>query len=165
MRGEITDNNIIKEFIRDSKNIMFRFVYEESSGRVRVVDNNGYEISQESAVAIIEGMTKAYVNLSDVEINNIRKHNADNELWNDSYLYGPSALETLFRKNLKKDWGFTCRKCGKKVSSKTDNSCWRIYGTGYDSNHKYCSEQCIQPVVSEIKQKIKIETYERFGVK
>ena len=57
MRGEITDNNIIKEFIRDSKNIMFRFVYEESSGRVRVVDNNGYEISQESAVAIIEGMT------------------------------------------------------------------------------------------------------------
>jgi hypothetical protein len=165
MRGRIMDKNIIKEFIEDSKHVAFHFVYEENSGKIRVLDNHGYEISPESAAAIIEGMTKAYINLSDVEINNIRKRNAENELWKYSYLYGPRALETLFRKNLKRDWGFTCRKCGKKVSSKTDNSWWRIEGPDYESNHKYCSEQCIQPVVSEIKQKIKMETYERFGVK
>ena len=159
------DKNITKEFIEDSRYTAFHFAYEEHSGKIRVLDNHGYEISPESAVTIIEGMTKAYVNLSEVEINDIRKHNAENEMRNYSRLYGPKALEKLFRKNIKKDWGFTCSKCGKKVSSKSDNSWWRIDGSDYESNHKYCSEQCIQPVLSEIKQRIKIETYERFGVK
>lgn len=165
MRGEIMDKNIIKEFIEDSKHVTFHFVYEENSGKIRVLNNHGYEISPESGAAIIEGMTKAYVNLSDVEMNNIRMHNAENDLWNYSQSYGPRALETPFRNNLKGNWGFTCGMCGKKVSSKTDSSWWRIAGSDYESNHKYCSEQCIQPVLSEIKQKIKIETYERFGVR
>ncbi|MEK5006162.1 MULTISPECIES: hypothetical protein [Bacillus] len=159
------DKNIIKKFIEDTKYISFSFEYEEDSGKIRVLDNHGYEISSESATVIIEGMTKAYINLSDVEINNIRKYNAENDLWNYSQSYGPRVLETLFRKNLKKDWGFTCIKCGKKMSSKSDKSWWRIYGPDYESNHKYCSEQCILPVLSKIKEKIKIETYERFGVR
>lgn len=112
------DKNIIKKFIEDTKYISFSFEYEEDSGKIRVLDNHGYEISSESATVIIEGMTKAYINLSDVEINNIRKYNAENDLWNYSQSYGPRVLETLFRKNLKKDWGFTCIKCGKKCRVK-----------------------------------------------
>ena len=47
MRGEIMDKNIIKEF---------NFVYEENSGKIRVLNNHGYEISPESGTAIIEGI-------------------------------------------------------------------------------------------------------------
>ncbi|MHC8968759.1 hypothetical protein [Priestia aryabhattai] len=156
---------IIKDFIKSSRGSMFSFTYDENNGKVQVLDNWGYEISPESAAAIIEGMSKAYINLTDVEINGIRKRNADNEIWHDSYLYGPRASESSFRKNLKRNWGFTCKKCGKKVSSKNDNSWWRIDGANYSSNNKYCSKQCIDPVVSEIEQKIEIATYKRFGVK
>lgn len=163
--GRTMDKGKIIEFLNDSRYATFRFNYEEDSGKVQVIDNNGYEINPEYALIIIEGMTKAYVDLRDVEMNNIRIRNAENDLRNYSQSYGPRALETPFRNNLKRNWGFTCGTCGTKVSSKSDNSWWRIYGSGYESNHKYCSEQCIRPVLSEIKEKIKKETYERFGVR
>lgn len=159
------DKGKIAEFLNDSRYAAFRFNYQESSGKVQVIDNSGYEIIPEYAVLIIEGMTKAYVNLTDGEINEIRKRNAEKDLWNYSQSYGPGALETPFRNNLKRNWGFTCVTCGKKVSSKSDKSWWRIDGPNYESNDKYCSEKCIKPVISEIKQKVKIETYEEFGVK
>ncbi|MGE7625432.1 hypothetical protein ACQKMD_21275 [Viridibacillus sp. NPDC096237] len=157
-------NNILEEFTKNSRNTAYKFVYEEKVEKVRVFDNWGYEIKPEVAVSLIEGMTNAYINMSQEDMIRLKKQNADNEIEHYIFQNGPSAINSEFRKTLKKDWGFTCKTCKKKVSSKNDTSWWRIYGHYHQSNDKYCSKKCIQLVIDEIQERIKFRIYERFGV-
>lgn len=57
----------------------------------------------------------------------------------------PKFERKTFRKNLKRDWSFSCTWCGKKVSSKTDDAYYRVseqsVGKG-GLEAQCCSEAC-----------------------
>lgn len=162
----LLEKYLIDEIIKNnSKKNAYYFTYEEKGEKVRVYDNEGFEIKPEEAVFLIEGMTNTYINMSQEEMNKLVRRNADNEFENYILHYGPYLIESDFRKNQKKDWGFTCKTCKKKVSSKNTKSWWRIDGPFHQSHDKYCSKECIQPVIDEIKDNIKSEIYQRFGAK
>lgn len=155
----------IEEFIKNnSRKTAYYFTYEEKEEKVRVFDNRGFEIKPEVAVSLIEGMTNTYINMSQKEMNKLVKRNADNEFENCTFHYGPYVIESDFRKDLKTDWGFICKTCKKKVSSKNAISWWRIDGPFHQSHDKYCSEECIQPAIDEMENDIKCGIYKRYGV-
>ncbi|MGE7665825.1 hypothetical protein ACQKMN_08895 [Ureibacillus composti] len=158
------DKSILKNFIEGSRFSAFRFVLEENTEKVHVFDNYGYEIEPEIAKNLIEGMTNTYVYMNELDRIKLQRDNADNEFRHHTHNYGPVSLESKFRTNLKRNWGFTCKACGKKVSSKNDVSWWRIDGAGYETDDKYCSKECIQPKVDELRENIKSRIYENFGV-
>jgi len=50
--------------------------------------------------------------------------------------------EKTFRKNLKRDWSFSCSWCNKKVSSKTDSRYYVLYNQRFHLDARACSVAC-----------------------
>ncbi|WP_404404703.1 hypothetical protein [Jeotgalibacillus malaysiensis] len=158
------DKNVIREYIKNNKRINYHFDYEEDSGKVKLFNDEGYEIDPKIALALAEELNHTYKNMSEYDLNEIKKQNAENEYWHYTLCYGPNSLETAFRKNLKRKWSFSCKNCGKKVSSDKDKSWWRISGPNYESSNKYCSKKCIDPIISDIRSDLKASMYKSFDV-
>ena len=166
-------SEMLKKFIENStgdsisSRKYYHFEYEESEGKgkARLIDDRGYEVSIPEAALIIEGLNNAYIIPDEEEVNDyLNNRNAKNALQDDLRFENLRITGKLFRVDRKRNWGFTCASCKKKVISEDNKIWWVIEGYDYTSDDKYCSEECAYPLHNEMLENIKKSIYKRYNI-
>lgn len=166
-------SEMLKKFIENSTGNSisgrkyYHFEYEESEGKgkARLIDDRGYEVSIPEAALIIEGLNNAYMIPDEEEVNDyLNKRNAKNALQDDLRFEALRIRGKLFRIDRKRNWGFTCASCKKKIISEDNKIWWVIEGYNYNSDDKYCSEECANPLYIEMINEIKNEVAKKYSV-